>query len=82
MKFSQLPDNALFRIGTKIAGVQESPHVYRKIPVLHGTAMHNGVVRIFTFVNTVRLGDGQVSGCGPDVEVRRVHRVEHHRKAA
>lgn len=86
MKFSRLPEGSLFRIGGEIAPgvpVYKGPQpVYRKVPVLHTTDVRDGVVQIIGVVNTVRLGDGQISGCGPDVEVHPVHRVEHCEGAA
>ncbi len=60
MKFSHLPDNSLFRI---VPG-----HVvHKKITTLYDYNRYG-------FVNAIRLGDAQTSGCGPDVDVVRVHR--------
>jgi hypothetical protein len=65
--FIDLPEDSLFRMS--------GGDVYRKICPLHSTVIRNGVVKVIGEVNAVRLGDGQLSECGPLVETIRVHRV-------
>lgn len=68
--FESLREGEFFRLE------QDYLNVHKKIPVQFFGIGYEGEFKPLTFVNTIRLTDDQLSGCGPKVPVIKLRKKE------